>query len=80
MKQINLTSKYRCPANILAIIVNAIFMLAAPPSDFGDCFFKLIECLALIKVVIASWKWRNSNNVFTALHLGNTQIKKQTLE
>lgn len=62
MKKTNKKRKYQCPLNTMTVIGNAILLFVAPSNDLGDYFFKMVECMALIKIGLTSWKWHNSNS------------------
>lgn len=79
MKQLHSKRKYKCPATIIAFISNVILLLVVPPNDLGDWFFKIVESLAVIKILITSWKWRSLNVTAIIPFLNATQVNKQTL-
>ena len=76
MEKIFIKNKYKCPANIIAIFVNAILLLIAPPSDLGDWVFKIIELIAFINILISSWKWRFTYDIPISKLFNDTQVNK----
>lgn len=61
MKKTNSNRNYKCPANIMAVSINAALVLIVPSNDLIDWLFRIVELLAFIKIGMTSWKWRISN-------------------
>ena len=55
-----LKRKFNRPANIAAVIISAGLFLVEPPSDLDDWFFKIIEFIGFIAIVVTVWKWRSA--------------------
>ena len=53
-----LKRKYNRIANIIAVLISAALFLVEPPSDMDDWFFKIVEFIAFIAILITAWKWR----------------------
>ena len=44
--------------NIIAVIISAGLFLVEPPSDLDDWFFKIVEFIVFIVILVTAWKWR----------------------
>ncbi|MEM9329431.1 MAG: DUF6326 family protein [Bacteroidota bacterium] len=51
--------------NIVTAALTVGLLMAEPPSDMDDMFFKVIEFTAIIDIAWTAWKWR-SYGVITA--------------
>jgi len=79
MKKTSKKRKYQSLLNTMTFIGNAIVLLVAPANDLGDYFFKMVECMALIKIGLTSWKWHNSNNISNYLLLPPPVVPEQNM-
>ena len=55
-----LKRKYNRMANMVAVLISAGLFLVEPPSDLDDWFFKIVEFIAFIAILITAWKWRDA--------------------
>ena len=53
-----LKRRYNRIANFVAVTISAVLFLIEPPSDLDDWFFKVIEFIAFIVILITTWRWR----------------------
>ena len=47
--------------NIIAAVLTVGVLLAEPPSDMDDIFFKVIEFVAVAAIVWTAWKWKSDS-------------------
>ena len=57
-----LKRKYNRIANIVAVIITAGLFLVEPPSDMDDWFFKIVEFIAFVAILITARKWRTDTD------------------
>ena len=62
-----LKRKYNRLANIIAVIISAGLFLVEPPSDLDDWFFKIVEFIAFIAILVTAWKWKANSPTNIAL-------------
>ncbi len=53
-----LQRRFSRPLNLIASVLTIGVLMAEPPSDLDDVFFKIIEFTAVIAIVWTSWRWR----------------------
>ncbi len=53
-----LKRKWSRPLNLVAAILTIGVIMAEPPSDMDDLFFKVIEFLAIGAIIWTAWKWQ----------------------
>ncbi len=53
-----LKRKWSRPLNLIAAVLTIGVLMAEPPSDMDDLFFKVIEFMAIGAIIWTSWKWR----------------------
>ncbi len=61
-----LKRKWNRVLNIVAAVLTVGVLLAEPPSDMDDTFFKVIEFLAIGAIVWTAWKWTEETNLSNA--------------
>jgi len=59
MKKFSLKIIYKRAAGIMAIVINAVLFVVAPPNDFGDWFLQIVEFIAFAEILMTSWKWNS---------------------
>jgi len=47
--------------NIVAVLISAGLFLVEPPSDMDDWFFKIVEFIAFIAILMTAWKWKSDS-------------------
>ena len=57
-----LKREYNWIVNIVAVVISAGLFLVEPPSDMDDWFFKIVEFIAFIAILVTAWKWRTDTN------------------
>ena len=57
-----LKRKYNRIANFVAVVLTIGLFMMEPPSDMDDVFFKVIELIGLIAIIVTAGKWRADVN------------------
>lgn len=57
-----LKRKYNRIANFVAVVLIIGLFMMEPPSDMDDIFFKIIELIGLIAIIVTAGKWRADVN------------------
>lgn len=53
-----LLRKWSRPLNLIASVLTIGVLLAEPPSDLDDTFFKIIEFATIMWIMWTAWKWK----------------------
>lgn len=51
--------------NLIASVLTIGILLAEPPSDMDDLFFKIIEFIAIGVIIWTAWKWKEESELRT---------------
>lgn len=62
-----LNRKYNRPLNIAAVVISAGLFLVEPPSDLDDWFFRIVEFIAFLAILLTAWKWNASEEASLVL-------------
>ena len=56
--------KWNRMLNLIASVLTIGVLMAEPPSDMDDVFFKIIEFIAIGAIIWTSWSWKEGSDQF----------------